>query len=111
MYSRMTKRSWSTWSGSRSKTLKEAINEAMRDWVTNVRTTHYILGSALGCPPIPGMVRDFHRIISEETKSNFLKKKEDYSDEMIACVGEEATQSGSLTFSKKPKFMLGGCGS
>ena len=50
-------------------TLKEAINEAMRDWVTNVRTTHYILGSALGSHPYPMMVRDFHRVIGDEAKS------------------------------------------
>ena len=55
-----------------SKTLKEAINEAMRDWVTNVRSTHYILGSALGAHPYPAMVRDFHKVISEETKKQFL---------------------------------------
>ena len=70
-----------------SKTLKEAINEAMRDWVTNVRTTHYILGSALGAHPYPGMVRDFHRVISEETKRQFLEKEGRLPDEMIACVG------------------------
>ena len=57
-----------------SKTLKEAINEAMRDWVTNVRTTHYILGSALGAHPYPMMVRDFHRIIGQETKAIFGEK-------------------------------------
>ena len=51
-----------------SKTLKDAINEAMRDWVTNVRTTHYILGSVLGPDPFPRMVRDFHRVIGEEAK-------------------------------------------
>ena len=70
-----------------SKTLKEAINEAMRDWVTNVRNTHYILGSALGAHPYPGMVRDFHRIIGEETKKQFLKQEGRLPDEMIACVG------------------------
>ena len=70
-----------------SKTLKEAINEAMRDWVTNVRTTHYILGSALGAHPYPGMVRDFHRVISEETKKQFLEIEGRLPDEMIACVG------------------------
>ena len=59
-----------------SKTLKEAINEAMRDWVTNVRSTHYILGSALGAHPYPMMVRDFHKIIGEETKKNNLSKKQ-----------------------------------
>jgi tryptophan synthase beta chain len=70
-----------------SKTLKEAINEAMRDWVTNVGDTHYILGSALGAHPYPGMVRDFHRIIGEETKKQFLKLEGKLPDEMIACVG------------------------
>jgi tryptophan synthase beta chain len=70
-----------------SKTLKEAINEAMRDWVTNVRTTHYILGSALGAHPYPSMVRDFHRVIGEETKKQFVEKTGGLPDEMIACVG------------------------
>ena len=70
-----------------SKTLKEAINEAMRDWVTNVRSTHYILGSALGAHPYPSMVRDFHRIIGEETKKQFLETEGKLPDEMIACVG------------------------
>ena len=70
-----------------SKTLKEAINEAMRDWVTNVRNTHYILGSALGAHPYPGMVRDFHKIIGEETKRQFVEKTGGLPDEMIACVG------------------------
>ena len=70
-----------------SKTLKEAINEAMRDWVTNVRTTHYILGSALGAHPYPGMVRDFHRIIGKETREQFLLREGRLPDEMIACVG------------------------
>ena len=70
-----------------SKTLKEAINEAMRDWVTNVRNTHYILGSALGAHPYPGMVRDFHKIIGEETKRQFVEKTGKLPDEMIACVG------------------------
>ena len=70
-----------------SKTLKEAINEAMRDWVTNVSSTHYILGSALGAHPYPGMVRDFHRIIGEETKRQFKEKEGRLPDEMIACVG------------------------
>ena len=70
-----------------SKTLKEAINEAMRDWVTHIRDTHYILGSALGAHPYPGMVRDFHRIIGEETKKQFLEQEGKLPDEMIACVG------------------------
>jgi len=70
-----------------SKTLKEAINEAMRDWVTHVRSTHYILGSALGAHPYPAMVRDFHKIISEETKKQFLEVAGRLPNELIACVG------------------------
>ena len=68
-------------------TLKEAINEAMRDWVTNIRSTHYILGSALGAHPYPGMVRDFHRVIGTETKQQILELEGRLPDEMIACVG------------------------
>ena len=69
------------------KTLKDAVNEAMRDWVTNVRSTHYILGSALGSHPYPMMVRDFHRIIGQETKTQLLAREGRLPDEMIACVG------------------------
>ncbi len=68
-------------------TLKEAINEAMRDWVTNVRTTHYILGSALGSHPYPMMVRDFHRVIGLETRRQILEREERLPDVLIACVG------------------------
>ena len=69
------------------KTLKDAVNEAMRDWVTNVRGTHYILGSALGSHPYPMMVRDFHRVIGQETKRQLLEREGRLPDEMIACVG------------------------
>src|ERR1700733_12554226 len=69
------------------QTLKEAINEAMRDWVTNVRTTHYILGSALGSHPYPMMVRDFHGVIGDEARKQILEREEHLPDEMIACVG------------------------
>mgnify|MGYP003635593122 CR=1 FL=1 len=69
------------------KTLKDAVNEAMRDWVTNVRGTHYILGSALGAHPYPMMVRDFHRVIGTETKAQLLEREGRLPDEMIACVG------------------------
>src|ERR1700746_2431764 len=58
-----------------SKTLKDAINEAMRDWVTNVRTTYYVLGSALGAHPYPTMVRDFHRVISKEARAQVLERE------------------------------------
>ena len=69
------------------KTLKEAVNEAMRDWVTNVRNTHYIIGSALGSHPFPMMVRDFHRVIGEEARSQILEKEGRLPDEVCACVG------------------------
>jgi tryptophan synthase beta chain len=68
-------------------TLKEAVNEAMRDWVTNVRTTHYILGSALGSHPFPMIVRDFHKVIGEEARRQILEREERLPDLLIACVG------------------------
>ncbi len=68
-------------------TLKEAINEAMRDWVTNVRSTFYILGSALGSHPYPMMVRDFHRVIGEEARAQMLAREERLPDLLVACVG------------------------
>jgi len=68
-------------------TLKEAINEAMRDWVTNVDTTHYILGSALGAHPYPLMVREFHRVIGEEARRQILEREERLPDLLVACVG------------------------
>jgi tryptophan synthase beta chain len=69
------------------RTLKEAVNEALRDWVTNVRTTHYILGSALGAHPFPMMVRDFHRIIGVEARRQILEREERLPDLLVACVG------------------------
>ncbi len=69
------------------RTLKEAVNEAMRDWVTNVRNTHYILGSALGSHPYPMMVRDFHRVIGEEARKQILEREERLPDYLVACVG------------------------
>jgi len=68
-------------------TLKEAINEAMRDWVTNVRTTHYILGSALGSHRYPAMVRDFQRVIGVETRAQILEREGALPEMLIACVG------------------------
>jgi tryptophan synthase beta chain len=68
-------------------TLKEAINEAMRDWVTNVRSTHYILGSALGSHPYPMMVRDFHRVIGLEARQQILEREGRLPDLLVACVG------------------------
>ncbi|HRI82186.1 MAG TPA: tryptophan synthase subunit beta [Opitutaceae bacterium] len=69
------------------KTLKEAINEAMRDWVTNVRSTHYILGTAYGSHPYPMMVRDFHRVIGQEAREQMLAREGRLPDELVACVG------------------------
>lgn len=70
-----------------SKTLKDAINEAMRDWVTNVANTHYLLGSVLGAHPYPWMVREFQSIIGKETRSQILKAEGRLPDLLIACVG------------------------
>ena len=69
------------------KTLKEAVNEAMRDWVTNVRSTHYILGTAYGAHPYPMMVRNFQRIIGDEARRQILEQEECLPDRLIACVG------------------------
>jgi tryptophan synthase beta chain len=68
-------------------TLKEAVNEAMRDWVTNVRHTHYILGTAYGAHPYPMMVRDFHRIIGVEAREQILRHEGRLPDLLLACVG------------------------
>ena len=69
------------------KTLKEAVNEAMRDWVTNVRGTHYILGTAYGAHPYPVMVRNFQRVIGDEARSQILEQEKRLPDHLIACVG------------------------
>jgi tryptophan synthase beta chain len=69
------------------KTLKEAVNEAMRDWVTNLRSTHYILGTAYGAHPYPVMVRNFQRIIGDEARAQILEKEKRLPDLLIACVG------------------------
>jgi tryptophan synthase beta chain len=70
-----------------SRTLKDAISEAMRDWVTNVQSTHYLLGSALGAHPYPMMVRDFHRVIGDETRRQILERERRLPDSIFACVG------------------------
>jgi len=69
------------------KTLKDAINEAMRDWVTNVRTTHYLLGSVLGAHPYPTMVRDFQAVIGEEARAQIHEREGRLPDLLVACVG------------------------
>jgi tryptophan synthase beta chain len=77
-----------------SCTLKDAINEAMRDWVTNVRTTHYLLGSVLGAHPYPTMVRDFHRVIGREARAQILKAEGKLPKAIVACVGGGSNSIG-----------------
>lgn len=77
-----------------SRTLKDAINEAMRDWVTNVETTHYILGSVLGAHPYPMMVRDFQSVIGKETRAQILELEGRLPDYLVACVGGGSNSIG-----------------
>lgn len=77
-----------------SRTLKDAINEAMRDWVTNVHTSHYLLGSVLGAHPYPQMVRDFHKIIGEEARDQILHAENRLPDYLFACVGGGSNSIG-----------------
>ena len=91
------------------KTLKEAVNEAMRDWVTNVRNTHYIIGSALGSHPFPMIVRDFHRVIGEETRRQILEKEGRLPHEICACVGGGSNAIGLFfSFLKDKEVALTG---
>jgi len=80
-----------------SRTLKDAINEAMRDWVTNVRTTHYVLGSVLGPDPFPRMVRDFHRVIGDEARRQIRRQAGRLPDFAVACVGGGSNAIGLFT--------------
>ena len=77
-----------------SKTLKDAINESMRDWVTNVRTTYYMLGSVLGPHPYPMMVRDFQSVIGREARAQILEKEGRLPDVLVACVGGGSNSIG-----------------
>ena len=79
-----------------SKTLKDAVNEALRDWVTNVRDTYYILGSALGPHPYPTMVRDFNRIIGMEMRQQILEKEGRLPTAILACVGGGSNAIGAF---------------
>jgi len=89
-----------------SRTLKDATNEAIRDWVTNVETTHYLLGSAVGPHPYPMMVRDFQSIIGRETRSFFQKKKTS-PDYLVACVGGGSNAIGFFhPFLNDPKVKM-----
>jgi tryptophan synthase beta chain len=89
------------------RTLKDAINEAMRDWVTNVRTTHYLLGSVLGAHPYPLMVRDFQSVIGREAKSQIKKIEGKLPNAVIACVGGGSNAIGIFhEFVKEKKVKL-----
>jgi tryptophan synthase beta chain len=91
------------------RTLKDAVNEAMRDWVASSGTTHYILGSALGAHPFPMMVRDFHKVIGEETRVQILEAEGRLPDEMVACVGGGSNAIGFFhEFLEEPSVRLVG---
>jgi tryptophan synthase beta chain len=91
-----------------SRTLKDAINEAMRDWVTNVRTTHYLLGSVLGAHPYPMMVRDFQSVIGEEARAQILGQAGALPDLLVACVGGGSNAIGLFhAFLADPVRMVG----
>jgi tryptophan synthase beta subunit len=96
-----------------SRTLKDAINEAMRDWVTNIRSTHYILGTAYGAHPYPVMVRNFQRVIGDEARAQILEKEQRLPDALIACVGGGSNFAGQFLpwvrdkiSGKKPKMRI-----
>src|SRR5277367_4598951 len=90
-----------------SRTLKDAINEAMRDWVTNVRTTHYLVGSGLGAHPYPTMVRDFHRVIGREARAQIRRAEGRLPTAIIACVGGGSNSIGIFyDFLKDKKAQL-----
>src|SRR6202047_2495923 len=92
-----------------ARTLKDAINEAMRDWVTNVRTTHYLLGSVLGAHPYPMMVRDFQAVIGVEARAQMLRQEGGLPDLLVACVGGGSNSIGIFhEFIKDEKVQLVG---
>ena len=92
-----------------SRTLKDAISEAMRDWTTNVRTTHYILGSVLGAHPYPMMIRDFQSVIGRETRKQILQAEGRLPDYLVACVGGGSNSIGLFTpFLKHRKVKMVG---
>jgi len=94
--------------GSGSKTLKDAMTEALRDWVTNVRNTNYIIGSVAGPHPYPAMVRDFQSVIGKEARKQILKKERRLPDYLVACVGGGSNAMGlfySFFKDKRVKFI------
>src|SRR5438132_9125399 len=80
-----------------TKTLKDATSEAIRDWVTNVRTTHYIIGSAVGPHPYPEMVRDLQRVIGDEARAQYLEAEGRLPEVVVACVGGGSNAIGIFT--------------
>ncbi|NDV63508.1 tryptophan synthase subunit beta [Puniceicoccales bacterium CK1056] len=91
------------------RTLKDAVNEAMRDWVASSGNTHYILGSALGAHPFPMMVRDFHSVIGQETRTQIMEAEGRLPDEMVACVGGGSNAIGFFhEFLEDPSVRLVG---
>jgi len=92
-----------------SRTLKDAINEAMRDWVTNVETTHYLLGSVCGAHPYPEMVRDFQAVIGHEAREQILRAEKRLPDRLLACVGGGSNAIGLFyEFLGEPSVKLTG---
>ncbi len=92
-----------------SRTLKDAINEALRDWVTNVENTHYIIGSVVGPHPFPMMVRDFQKVIGEETKAQLMELEGRLPDAVVACVGGGSNAMGIFyPFIEHPEVRLVG---
>jgi len=90
-----------------SRTLKDAINEALRDWVTNVENTHYIIGSVVGPHPFPMMVRDFQKVIGEETKAQLMELEGRLPDAVVACVGGGSNAMGIFyPFIEHPEVRL-----
>jgi tryptophan synthase len=79
-----------------SRTLKDAVNDAMRDWVTNLATTHYLVGSAIGPHPFPTLVRDFQKVIGKEIKSQLQEVAGKLPDAIVACVGGGSNAIGSF---------------
>ncbi|MCH7766760.1 MAG: tryptophan synthase subunit beta [Acidobacteria bacterium] len=92
-----------------SRTLKDAINEAMRDWVTNVETTYYLLGSVCGAHPYPVMVRDFQTVIGRETREQILRAEKRLPDALVACVGGGSNSIGLFhPFLREPAVKMVG---
>ena len=92
-----------------SKTLKDSINEAFRDWVTNIETTYYLIGSVVGPHPYPMLVRDFQSVIGNELKEQFMQKEKRFPDALVACVGGGSNAIGTFyPFEDHPEVQLYG---